>query len=298
MLTGVCAVALVACTASTPAPRASSLVSSSNPFRTGRTLVIPHNGGDGDYPADTMLAYEHSMAAGGEVVDIDVSLTADGQLVAFHDASVDAITGGHGDLATMTLAELEALDAGWGYTRADGSHPYRAVGIKIPLIRDILARFPTAFVSLDLKDLGTDIVAPVCQLLRATERAAKTFVGSDGDAQIIAMRQQCPDVHTTFDLADVKAMRAAMAVNDAAYSAPAVADQPPYRIGTNGTVTVTVTAASLAFAHAHDIAVLPWVVDDEATMRLLVDLGVDGIYTRHPALLATIVRHHQSAATG
>ena len=143
--------------------------------------------------------------------------------------------------------------------------------------------------SLDLKDLGTDIVGPVCALLRHTGRVDTTFVGSDGDDQIIEMRRQCPDVHTTYNLADVTAMRVAAATNDATFVAPALVDQPPYRIN-NGTHTVT--AATIAYAHAHDLAVMTWVIDDEPTMRVLVDLGVDGIYTRKPSLLAKIVKQH------
>jgi glycerophosphoryl diester phosphodiesterase len=253
--------------------------------------VIPHNGGDGDYPADTLVALENSMAAGGDVVDIDVSMTADGQLVAFHDTTVDAITGAHGGVATMTFAELEQLDAGWGFTAADGSHPFRGMGVRVPLVRDLIDRFPNAFVSLDLKDLGSDIVGPVCKLLHETGRLAKTFVGSDGDAQIIEMRRRCPDVHTTYDLIDVRVTQAAEAANDATFSPPALVDQPPYRIGNSGTPIVT--PASVAFAHAHDLAIMTWVVDDEPTMKRLVDMGVDGIYTRKPALLAEIVKQHR-----
>jgi len=37
-------------------------VDGSNPFRTGQTLVIPHGGGDGLFPENTLLAYERTMA--------------------------------------------------------------------------------------------------------------------------------------------------------------------------------------------------------------------------------------------
>ena len=287
------AVIATGCRATRPSASVAS-ASSTNPFRTGRTLVIPHNGGDGDYPADTLVALENSMAAGGEVVDIDVSLTADGQLVAFHDATVDAITGGHGEVANMTFGELEQLDAGWGFAAADGSHPFRGKGVRVPLVRDLLDRFPNAFVSLDLKDLGTDIVRPVCKLLHQTGRLAKTFVGSDGDAQIIEMRRQCPDVHTTYNMVDVRATRAAETANDATFIPPAFVDQPPYRIGNSGTPIVT--PASVAFAHAHNLAIMTWVIDDEPTMKLLVNMGVDGIYTRKPALLAKVVKQHNQSS--
>ena len=63
---------------------AASPITAANPFRTGRTLIIPHGGGDGLYPENTMLAYDRTMAAGADVVDVDVRSTADGVLVAFH----------------------------------------------------------------------------------------------------------------------------------------------------------------------------------------------------------------------
>ena len=58
---------LVSCSASRPAAQAAD---PTNPFRSGHTLVIPHGGGDGLFPEDTVYAYEHSMAMGGEVVDV------------------------------------------------------------------------------------------------------------------------------------------------------------------------------------------------------------------------------------
>ena len=39
--------------------------SAANPFRIGRTLVIPHSGGDGLFPENTLYAYERSSAMGG-----------------------------------------------------------------------------------------------------------------------------------------------------------------------------------------------------------------------------------------
>ena len=50
-----------------------------------------------------------------------------------------------------------------------------------------------------------------------------------------------------------------------------------------------VDAASLTWAHQHGIAILTWVVNDVDEMKLLVDLGVDGIYTSYPDRLLKIL---------
>ena len=82
----------------------------SNPFRTGRTLVIPHGGGDGLFPEDTLLAFERTIAMGADVIDVDLRLTKDDVVVAFHDATVDRMTGTSGSIRAMTFDQLSGLD--------------------------------------------------------------------------------------------------------------------------------------------------------------------------------------------
>ena len=282
MLLGVLPVAVI----SRPREETVAHRDSSNPFRTGRTLIIPHNGGDGERPADTLAAYTHSMAVGGDVVDIDVAMSSDGVLVALHDTTTDAVTGVPGEVAKTRRAKLASLDAGWGFATGRGGHPFRGVGLRIPSVRDVLDRFPHAVASLDLKHLGMDMVQPVCDLLRATGRLSSTFVGSKSVDQINLFRAQCPGVHTAFDPAEERALRAAQLHKDSTYAAPALVDQPAYA---DHGVTL-VTPALVAYAHEHNIAIMTWVVDDEATLARLVNMHVDGIYTRKPALLAGIIR--------
>ncbi len=114
---------------------------SANPFRIGRPLVIPHGGGDGEYPENTMLAWERSMAQGGDVVDIDVSMTADNIPIAFHDGTLERTTNGHGRVATSTYAELAKLDAGWNF-KLKGKYPYRGKNVHIPTIESGPAKIP------------------------------------------------------------------------------------------------------------------------------------------------------------
>jgi glycerophosphoryl diester phosphodiesterase len=265
-------------------------VAVANPFRTGRTLVIPHAGGDALFPQNTIYAFEHSLAMGGDVIDIDVSLSADDIPVGIHDATVDATTEGSGAVTSFTVAQLQQFDAGYDFT-LDGRQPYRAKGVQIPTLRQVLERFPDTLVSIDLKNLGFDIIEPVCEVLRASHSLDRSFVGSDGDDQIIEVRKRCPDVRTSANLPDARALWAAAETNDASFQPAALIDQPPYRVGDR----TLVDPDRLAFAHAHGVAILTWVIDDEATMRKLVEMGVDGIYTRYPDRLAKIVAEHDQA---
>ncbi|SDD56637.1 glycerophosphodiester phosphodiesterase family protein [Glycomyces harbinensis] len=53
-----------------------------------------------------------------------------------------------------------------------------------------------------------------------------------------------------------------------------------------------VTEAMVDHAHDHGIEVIPWTVDDEATMRKLVDDGVDGIITDYPDVLRQVMKDY------
>lgn len=180
-------------------------------------------------------------------------------VVALHDATVDRITGTAGSLREMTFEQLSELDAGWSFTTGvDGSHPFRDRDVKIPTFESILDGFPDTLLSVDLKDEALDMVEPVCSLLRDHGRFNDVFVGSNSDARAT----NAPDF------------------------VPAVTvDQPPFRIDGQQLVD----ADSLAWAHQHGIAILTWVVNDVDDMKLLVDLGVDGIYTSYPNRLLKIL---------
>ena len=202
--------ALAGCASSALTAAKASSSSTGNPFRIGRPLVIPHGGGDGLFPEDTLYAYEHSIALGGDVVDADVQVTADGVPIAFHDATLQPMTNGTGNVEDKTYAELADLDAGWTFVKS-GAHPFRGMGIRIPTIRSILAQFPHTLVTLDLKDLRTAAVEPLCTLLRALNRTNDVYIGVDTTEQVMLFRQRCPEVRTSGTDADRKAIRAARA---------------------------------------------------------------------------------------
>lgn len=264
-------------------PKATTLV---NPFRTGRTLVIPHGGGDGLFPEDTLIAYEHSTAMGGQVIDVDVRMSGDGVLIAFHDLTLERTTNGTGRVDTLSFAALAKLDAGWNFTLA-GKHPYRGKNVHIPTLEAVLRRFPGMLVTLDVKDERTVLVKPLCALITSLGRSNDVYIGTDSSAQVEGFRVTCPAVRTSGTDADRKAMRAAREAGDASFVAKQLVSQPEYRASDG---RMRITPAYLAFAHNKGVAVLTWVVDDPKDMAALVAMGVDGIYTRRPDVLMKVLK--------
>lgn len=75
-------------------------------------FVAAHRGWSALYPENTMLAFRKAIEIGVDQIETDIHMTADGELVCIHDATVDRTTNGTGKVCEKTLAELRSLDAG------------------------------------------------------------------------------------------------------------------------------------------------------------------------------------------
>ncbi len=114
-------------------------------------LIIGHRGNSGFAPEDTLPSFLTAFAAGADAVEVDIRLTADNRVVAMHDSSVERTTDGTGAVASKTLAQLQALDAGsWFGPQFAGTPP--------PALREIMAAvkdaYPQAILYLDVKVNG------------------------------------------------------------------------------------------------------------------------------------------------
>jgi glycerophosphoryl diester phosphodiesterase len=107
---------------------------------TATRIAPPRHG----HVENTLPSMAAALAAGAEMVEFDVHPTADGEVVVFHDWTLDCRTDGRGVTREATLARLKALDVGHGYS-ADGgrSFPLRGRGVGLmPSLDEVLQRFP------------------------------------------------------------------------------------------------------------------------------------------------------------
>src|SRR5512140_3306235 len=95
----------------------------------GAPLLVAHRGGGGLAPENTLPAFLSARDDwGADMIELDVHLTADGQVVVIHDPTVDRTTDGSGPVATKTLAELRELDAGYRFNTAGRKYAFRRRG--------------------------------------------------------------------------------------------------------------------------------------------------------------------------
>jgi glycerophosphoryl diester phosphodiesterase len=102
--------------------------------------------GDNPYIENTLPSLYRAMKTGADAVAVQVQPTRDGNMVVFHDWSLDCRTNGHGAVREHSLAELKKLDVGYGYT-ADGGRtfPFRGKGIGgMPTVEELLRELPAS----------------------------------------------------------------------------------------------------------------------------------------------------------
>lgn len=78
------------------------------------TLVVAHRGASGHAPENTMESFRKGIEMGADAIELDVHLTADGQLAVIHDDTLDRTTDRGGRVAELTMDEIREADAGGG----------------------------------------------------------------------------------------------------------------------------------------------------------------------------------------
>jgi glycerophosphoryl diester phosphodiesterase len=74
-----------------------------------KVVVISHRGEHLHHPENTIAAFQGAVDAGADFFELDVRTTSDGKFVLMHDATVDRMTNGKGEVAKMTLEQIRAL---------------------------------------------------------------------------------------------------------------------------------------------------------------------------------------------
>ncbi|WP_110927492.1 glycerophosphodiester phosphodiesterase [Bacillus massiliglaciei] len=75
------------------------------------TQIFAHRGASGNYPENTMLAFQEAERAGADGIELDVQLSKDGEAVVIHDEKLGRTTNGRGYVKDYTYTQLKKLNA-------------------------------------------------------------------------------------------------------------------------------------------------------------------------------------------
>jgi glycerophosphoryl diester phosphodiesterase len=245
----------------------STLISGS--VELSRPLVIAHRGASLAFPENTLSAFEAAIAAGADLVELDVRLTSDGIAVVAHDGWLGPQADGP-LVHKMTLAEIRDLDG-----------PARA----IPTLEDVLDLVVgRAGIDLEVKNLPDEpsfdspdesVAQEVVRLLRRLGRPARRsmLVSSFNWLSIEHVRALDPDVATGFlTWPSIDPHGAIAYARERGH--PFVLPQ----------VYGLMAAGPDAVRAAHDarLRIGTWVVDRQEDIERMLDWGVDAVITNDP----------------
>ncbi len=268
------------------------------PYLRAAPYAFAHRGGCNEWPENTLTAFRGALELGYTHIETDVHLTRDGQIVCFHDPTLERTTNGRGLVKEHSLDELRELDAGYRFTPDGGrSFPFRGAGCRIPTLEEALALDPNLCLNLEMKQREPDMVEPLRAFIERHDVGHRVLVASAQDALTRRFRR-LQRLHRSRD-------RRGMRVPTSPGARGILLFWGSVRLGLDSFLTFPFDALQVPVshgplrvvdrrfverAHAHGIHVHVWTINDPAEMRRLYALGVDAVMTDEPTRLMAVLR--------
>ena len=234
-------------------------------------LAIAHRGGAGLAQENSLAAFGLASALGLRYLETDVRVTCDGQLVCFHDDTLQRVTSATGPVRSRSLPELRGL-------LINGIEP-------IPTFDEALEAFPNQCFSVDLKDARG--IEPLVQSLRRKGVAERVCIAGAWDGWLGRVRSEVPDVTTALGWRSLAALLlcAQTGVRPPKALATAPFAHVPVKLGK---IPIFIERL-VTMSHEIGVRVVTWTVDEPIVMRSLLDAGVDAIITDRPDVLREVL---------
>jgi glycerophosphoryl diester phosphodiesterase len=253
-----------------------------SPDRWGVPVAIAHRGSRYLWPENTMEAFAGAVEMGYRHLETDLHITSDGVLVCIHDHTVDRTTDGVGEVSSLTFDELRTLDAGFRHGTDEG-FAFRANGVQVPPLEDLLTSFPDLSVVIDLKTDG--MVEALAALINRLGVHERVIVGAFSDDRLAEFRQATNGTVAT----STGPIATRMWVIASRLGRKAPGEASALQVPTQMRGVKVVDPKLVAAAHGGGLQVHTWTVNDPDEMERLLDIGVDGLITDRPDLLKQVL---------
>ena len=152
-------------------------------------VIIAHRANMPGMPENTISAIRQCVAAGVDMIELDLRITGDGRLVILHDSTVQRTTDGTGSVRSLTLEQIRSLDAGSWCCPGHSNE-------KVPTLEEALAEISGSGVGLvlDVKDDRLIDPSMVLDLIRAYELSDRTVIGIRNGISVKSWRSSDPDI--------------------------------------------------------------------------------------------------------
>jgi glycerophosphoryl diester phosphodiesterase len=261
-----------------------------------RYLALPkprflaHRGASANYPENTFMALAVA-AQHVDYIETDVWMSRDGQVVLQHDESLHRTCGVDRRAAELTLAELQALDAGYLFSPDGGrSFPWRGEGARIITLQDALEKFPKHCFNIEIKDPAPGAVEATLAVLSNCHAEDRVMLAAEKDPIMTKIRQLAPELPTSASFGE---MFAFLQWLQGGCQGPFQAAAKAFQIPDTWKGQDLSKPDFINVAHKLGVEVHYWTINDPARIRELLANGADGIVTDRPELASEFnVRKH------
>lgn len=235
-------------------------------------LIIAHRGASADEPENTLLAFQRAIEQGAQMIELDLDQSADGQVIAIHDATLDRTTNRRGRVAELTLAEIRQADAGKGE--------------RVPTLNEVLD-LTLGKVRLYLEIKEARAAANTLKAIRARGCETEVMLASFDLDLMRRLGEEVKDIELGLILG-TPSLDPRVRWREAF----------PWRAFRSFNYQVLCMQVELCFGYlargktAVGKRLYVWTADDERQFARVKALGVDGIVTNRPAHLRAFLQHH------
>jgi glycerophosphoryl diester phosphodiesterase len=239
--------------------------------------VIAHRGFSSQAPENTLVAIEKAIEIGADMVEIDVTVTSDGEVILLHDETLDRTTTGTGLPTDRTLTEIRQLDAGSWFAPEYAGEPIPTLAEALETVKDRI------LINIEIKSEAVEhgVVPEVAALIVEHGMLDQVVVSSFSPEALRLMKITDPtvitaslfnkDLHTGRDPLEIV-----------------------LEVGSRGfnISSKRVTPEMVDRCHMHGIPVAVYTVNDEAELLRLMEIGVDAVFTDHPDTMLELSDGH------
>ncbi len=290
--------------------------------------VIGHRGGAGLFPENTLAAFAGAFALGVDAIEMDARLTADGEVVIYHDAKLKPEITRMADglwlkepgppIRNLSLKQLKSYDVGrlkpgTGYAwRFPDQKPVD--GERIPTLREVIAlakkmgnkavqfwiEIKTSPLKPELTPSPETVADAVLAIVRKGGVADRTVLQSFDWRSLVHVQRVAPEVATAY------LSRQSRRLNTIQLGKPGTS---PWTAGLDvdqfgGSIPRAIQAAGGTYwapnyreidqkqldeTHSLGLKVIVWTPNGLDAMKYLITMGVDGIITDRPDLLKKVL---------
>lgn len=242
--------------------------------------VFAHRGASGDYPENTLLAFDKALDLDVYGIELDVHKSKDGHLVVIHDEDIQRTFKGKGLVMDYTLAELKKFNC-------RKFEFIENLDCKIPTLREVFELIKDTNITLNIEAktdlIHYDLEQDVIDLIKEYNFEEKVLISS--------FNHKCIKI---FKELDNNLKYGALYEHEKDYTSEANVVEHAKKLGAYS-INISrdlVTKEIVDLAHENGLKVFVYTVNAPIVMRKMIECNVDGVFSDYPDLMNEIIKEY------